>query len=693
MANTKIQSEQIADLAIVTDRIAADAVTTAKIADNVALGGSPTTTTQSASDNSTKIATTEYVTSAISSLIDSAPSTLNTLNEIAAALNDDANFNTTVTNSIAAKLPLAGGTMTGAINMGANQITNSGKITSTELTITGGSDGADLYINNSSPTLGFTDSNSFSDSSDIYIVRGGSTGDLLFQFFDDSANSTTTTFQIDETGNTTIAGTISSGAIASSASITASGNSNNFGNTTIAALSATSGTFSGSITASGNSNSFGNSSFGTISSGAITSTGTVTGTQLKAATASTTAAVLKLEDTGVATYDVSFPDTGTMLLGVNDQSGTTSNKVLKLHNAGSGTLGLSVEGASTFIGRVQPHEHLIFQSATGYLQFPAASSRAWAIASQGGTAAPGTSSATFGFHHWSGSAWSNPINITASGKLAVGTDNPDAELHIFNSDSGATATSNSVAVFEGNDNTEISILGGSSSVLALNFGHSGDNNDGILTYNTTSGSEQMDFYVNAASRMLIDKDGRVGINRTPAVSNSKLEVGGADNVPLINVEASGATAGVGIGSSRMKFYYGTSEKMSLDSNGNLRTSRQVIQENSDGTPRFINIPYSSAGSGFTFDFMDLSNHSAVGDQASETNAFMFEVNVTSYLFRYVKALIIVDTNADNSLSVVTLSNSTLTLSASIPTNSTNITVTISNLWANAVNYMGRITTF
>ena len=211
MANTKIQSEQIAYLSIVTDRIAADAVTTAKIADNVALGGSPTTTTQSASDNSTKIATTAYVTAAVANLIDSAPSTLNTLNEIAAALNDDANFNTTVTNSIAAKLPLAGGTMTGALNMGANQITNSGKITSTELTITGGSGTADLYINNTSPTLGFTDSNSFSDSSDIYIVRGGSTGDLLFQFFDDSANSTTTTLQIDETGNTTIAGTISSG--------------------------------------------------------------------------------------------------------------------------------------------------------------------------------------------------------------------------------------------------------------------------------------------------------------------------------------------------------------------------------------------------------------------------------------------------------------------------------------------------
>ena len=74
-----------------------------------------TVPTQSASDNDTSAASTAYVTTAVAGLIDSAPDTLNTLNEIAAALNDDANFNTTVTNSIAAKLPLAGGTMTGNI--------------------------------------------------------------------------------------------------------------------------------------------------------------------------------------------------------------------------------------------------------------------------------------------------------------------------------------------------------------------------------------------------------------------------------------------------------------------------------------------------------------------------------------------------------------------------------------------------
>ena len=58
-------------------------------------------------------ATESYVGTQISNLVDSSPNALNTLNELAAALGDDASFSTTVTNSIATKLPLAGGTMTG----------------------------------------------------------------------------------------------------------------------------------------------------------------------------------------------------------------------------------------------------------------------------------------------------------------------------------------------------------------------------------------------------------------------------------------------------------------------------------------------------------------------------------------------------------------------------------------------------
>tara|TARA_R110002074_G_scaffold123683_1_gene259423 strand:- start:38923 stop:39942 length:1020 start_codon:yes stop_codon:yes gene_type:complete len=53
------------------------------------------------------------IATSISNLVDSSPDALNTLNELAAALGDDANFSTTVTNSIATKAPLASAALTG----------------------------------------------------------------------------------------------------------------------------------------------------------------------------------------------------------------------------------------------------------------------------------------------------------------------------------------------------------------------------------------------------------------------------------------------------------------------------------------------------------------------------------------------------------------------------------------------------
>lgn len=69
-------------------------------------------------------ATKGYVDTSVSALIDSAPGALDTLNELAAALGDDPNFATTVTNEIATKLSLSGGTMTGDITLGANKATS-----------------------------------------------------------------------------------------------------------------------------------------------------------------------------------------------------------------------------------------------------------------------------------------------------------------------------------------------------------------------------------------------------------------------------------------------------------------------------------------------------------------------------------------------------------------------------------------
>jgi len=63
-------------------------------------------------DTST-IATRSYVDTAVGNLVDSAPGALDTLNELAAALGDDANYATTTTNALAAKAPLASPTLTG----------------------------------------------------------------------------------------------------------------------------------------------------------------------------------------------------------------------------------------------------------------------------------------------------------------------------------------------------------------------------------------------------------------------------------------------------------------------------------------------------------------------------------------------------------------------------------------------------
>lgn len=69
-----------------------------------ALTGNPTAPTQAVGNNTTRIATTAFVTTAVSALIDAAPGTLDTLNEIAAALGDDPNFAATMTSGLAGKL-------------------------------------------------------------------------------------------------------------------------------------------------------------------------------------------------------------------------------------------------------------------------------------------------------------------------------------------------------------------------------------------------------------------------------------------------------------------------------------------------------------------------------------------------------------------------------------------------------------
>ena len=143
-------------------------------------------------------------TNIVAGITDSAPTTLDTLNELAAALADDPNFATTVTNSIATKLPLAGGTMTGDISLGDNVSLNLGDSddaslvfdgTDTTLTTTGelifdGQTGITIDCNNVTNQSPLHISNMGAGSAGIVLSRTGVVGCITIGSRMDHARTT-----------------------------------------------------------------------------------------------------------------------------------------------------------------------------------------------------------------------------------------------------------------------------------------------------------------------------------------------------------------------------------------------------------------------------------------------------------------------------------------------------------------------
>lgn len=91
---------------------------------NPNFSGIPTVPTASTGTNTTQAASTAFVRNEISNLVGSAPSTLDTLNELASALGNDANFSTTITNNLAGKANLSGASFTGTISAPSGNITD-----------------------------------------------------------------------------------------------------------------------------------------------------------------------------------------------------------------------------------------------------------------------------------------------------------------------------------------------------------------------------------------------------------------------------------------------------------------------------------------------------------------------------------------------------------------------------------------
>ncbi len=162
---------------------------------DAALTGVPTAPTASSGTNTTQIATTAYVRTAVANLVNSAPGALDTLDELAAALGDDASFATTVTTSIGLKAPIDNPTFTGTVSgitktmVGLGNVLNETKATAftspaftgtpTAPTAPGGTNDTQIATTAYVQTAGYNSQGVKTISSST--PSGGSAGDIWYR--------------------------------------------------------------------------------------------------------------------------------------------------------------------------------------------------------------------------------------------------------------------------------------------------------------------------------------------------------------------------------------------------------------------------------------------------------------------------------------------------------------------------------
>ncbi|MEA3729463.1 phage tail protein [Enterobacter cloacae] len=119
LATRKYVDDKVLELKVYVDELMAAHLAAADPHTQYAPKASPTFTgtpkapTAAAGNNTTQLATTAFVQAALIALVNGAPATLDTLKEIAAAINNDPNFSTTINNALALKAPLASPALTG----------------------------------------------------------------------------------------------------------------------------------------------------------------------------------------------------------------------------------------------------------------------------------------------------------------------------------------------------------------------------------------------------------------------------------------------------------------------------------------------------------------------------------------------------------------------------------------------------
>jgi hypothetical protein len=225
-------------------------LTSDTLGSDLAAGGYKVTGLGAPSSNA-DAATKLYVDTQVASLVDSAPGTLDTLNELAAALGDDPNYATTMTNALAAKLSLSGGTMTGAIAMGANKITGLADPTSstdaanknyidTMATSAGASATAAAASAAAAATSATSAASSATAANSSFVAVTGLTGSGLVRDMGEITSTDTTTTTYINIATVAAAADLSASAAASSASAAATSATSAAASATAAATSATS---------------------------------------------------------------------------------------------------------------------------------------------------------------------------------------------------------------------------------------------------------------------------------------------------------------------------------------------------------------------------------------------------------------------------------------------------------------------
>ena len=136
-------------------------------------GATTTAVTQANTDNTTNVATTAYVKTVVGDLIDGAPGTLDTLNELAAALNDDASAGTQITNNTSNISALQAVTISAGNGL---NVDNSAILSSPTFTTD------DTYIKNLFSATDAGGDGSFSYSNGVFTYTGPSASQVRAHF-------------------------------------------------------------------------------------------------------------------------------------------------------------------------------------------------------------------------------------------------------------------------------------------------------------------------------------------------------------------------------------------------------------------------------------------------------------------------------------------------------------------------------